>query len=143
MLDGLKSRASLEERLLHFQLLVFLGKMFGCVWYPMEKLLDVSRGTPSLENRPPISKYWGIVKEFGISWGERWATQKAMFCFVKGTCCPRSKTFLGDMFSISKLCFLVKESGIAWKSAGWCQGQNFQKTRTWKCGFVQICCKYT
>ena len=59
----------------------------------MEKLLDVSRGTPSLENRLPISKYWGIVKEFGISWGERWVTQKAMFCFVKGTCCPRSNDF--------------------------------------------------
>jgi hypothetical protein len=85
VLDGLKSRASRGEAP-PFPIVGFLGKVFGCVWYPMEKLLDVSRGTRSLENRPPMSKYCGIVKEFGISWGARWVTQTAFFC--KGKLLP-------------------------------------------------------
>ena len=44
VLDGPKSRGEAPP----FQSVGFLGKMFGCVWHSMEKLLDGSRGTPSL-----------------------------------------------------------------------------------------------
>ena len=59
VLDGPKSRGEAPP----FQSVGFLGKMFGCVWHSMEKLLDGSRGTPSLMGAPSLD----VMKTVAVS----------------------------------------------------------------------------